>query len=269
MDDFDSNNITTTKKSISNNVKDYSELDSKNDSYIISSNTENVSKTKSSSEHVKLSDFISFANLGKGSFSEVYLVQRKNLILFSFTNSTDYNLKIIKIYLFFYSILIFFVINTLFFNDSLIHNLYVNKGNINFKENYLRILGAIIISNVIIFGTQYLLLIESDIIKIKQVTKKEIINKLYTKIIKNIVKRYIIFAVINIILIILSWLYLSCFFVVYKNDQIYLIINLFIGFIFTLIYPFVFCFIPTIIRFISLSDKNRERMYKVSQILQI
>ena len=90
MDDFDPNNITTTKKSISNNVKDYSELDSKNDSYIISSNTKNASKIKSSpTEHIGLSDFKCLAKLGKGSFSEVYLVQK--------INSTEkYAMKIYK-----------------------------------------------------------------------------------------------------------------------------------------------------------------------------
>jgi hypothetical protein len=68
--------------------------------------------------------------------------------------------------------MIFLDINTLFFNDSLIHNIYINKGNINFQENYLKIFGAIIISNIIIFGMKFLVLTESDIIKIKQETKK-------------------------------------------------------------------------------------------------
>ena len=116
---------------------------------------------------------------------------------------------------------------------------------------------------------KFLVLTESDIIKIKQETKKETINKLYMKTIKKIYKRYAIFAVINIILILISWLYLSCFFVVYKKDQIYLIINTIISFICSLLYPFVFCFIPSILRFISLSNKNRILMYKLSQFLQI
>ena len=199
-----------------------------------------------------------------------YLIQRNNLVLYSFTNLLDYNLRLIKIYLFILSIEIFIVINTIFFNDTTLHKIYINKGNINFKENYLKIFYSFIISNIIILGMKYLISIESYIIQIKEVTKKAKVYKAYITIIKKTFKRYLIFAVINILFILFSWIYLSCFFFVYKNSQIYLIINTIICFIFSLVYPFGYCFIPTIIRFIALGDKNNDKnwLYKISQYLQ-
>ena len=199
------------------------------------------------------------------------LVKRKNFVLFAFVNVIDYNLKLIKIYLFIFSIVLFLVINTLFFTDSTIHYLYIKNGNINFLENYLKILGSVIISKIIIYGMKYLVLTEPEITQIKQITKKGAINKLYEKTIRKIFRKYVIFAVINVCFIFFSWAYLSCFFAVYKKDQIYLIINTSISFIFDLIFPFAFCFIPTILRFISLKERtdSKEWLYKLSQFLQL
>ena len=67
------------------------------------------------------------------------------------------------------------------------------------------------------------------------------------------------------------WYYLTCFNAVYKNTQVYLIENTFISFGFSLFYPFIINIIPTIVRNSSIhsSDKNKEYLYKVSQIIQV
>ena len=199
-----------------------------------------------------------------------YLVRRNNLVLFTFTNILDYNLRSIKVYLFIFSIEIFIVINTIFFNDSTIHKIYINKGNIKFKENYIKIFCSFIISNIIILGLKYLVSIESDIIQIKHMKNIKEVYKIYVKKIKKTFKKYLIFTIINIFFIPFSMIYLPCFFYVYKNSQIYLIINTSICFIFSFLFPFVYCFIPTILRFIALEDKNSEKnwLYKISQFLQ-
>ena len=91
INDNSTNIINTTILSISKNIKDISELDSQNNSHIISSNTKTELKTISSpTEHIKQSDFICLAKLGKGSFSEVYLVQKINSI-------EKYVMKVFKI----------------------------------------------------------------------------------------------------------------------------------------------------------------------------
>ena len=80
-----------------------------------------------------------------------------------------------------------------------------------------------------------------------------------------------IFFILNFILLVLFWYYLTCFNAIYKNTQIYLIENTFISFGFSLFYPFIINILPTIIRMYSLHSlkKNQNYLYKVSQILQL
>ena len=52
---------------------------------------------------------------------------------------------------------------------------------------------------------------------------------------------------------------MTCFNAIYNNTQITLIINSFISFGFSLIYPFIICIIPTIFRFDSLKIKKYKK----------
>ena len=71
----------------------------------------------------------------KRTFFQYYtsLLKIKILFLFSFFPIDDYNIKIIKIFLFFLFFDIYFAINTLFFNETTIHQIYKDKGEYNLK----------------------------------------------------------------------------------------------------------------------------------------
>ena len=77
-----------------------------------------------------------------------------------------------------------------------------------------------------------------------------------------------IFFILNFILLVLFWYYLTCFNAIYENTQVYLIENTFISFAFSLFYPFVINLLPMIIRTSALkaSKKDNGYFYKVSQI---
>ena len=66
------------------------------------------------------------------------------------------------------------------------------------------------------------------------------------------------------------WLYLSCFGVIYKNTQVYLLKDTLISFGLSLIYPFFIYLLPGVFRILSLRDKNskKECLYKISKIIQ-
>ena len=53
----------------------------------------------------------------------ISLLKTGHLIFFSFCPLKDYNSRIIKIDLFFFSLAIYFTVNALFFNDSTIHEI--------------------------------------------------------------------------------------------------------------------------------------------------
>ena len=118
---------------------------------------------------------------------------------------------------------------------------------------------------------QFLILTDKDVLEIKrQEIKNLALNMKKTKL-KNMKIKILIFFVLNFILLGFFWYYLTCFNAIYKNTQVYLIINTFISFGFSLFYPFVINIIPTIIRMNSIhsSNKNQEYCYKISQLIQI
>ena len=72
-------------------------------------------------------------------------------------------------------------------------------------------------------------------------------------ILKNIFIKNIVFFSINLILLLFFGFYLICFNALFKNTQIYLIINTCISFIISMMYPCVICIIPSLIRKDSLT----------------
>ena len=205
----------------------------------------------------------------KRSFCQYYLslILSKNILLFSFYPINDYNLKIIKLDIFFLSLIIYISINTFFFNIAAIHQVYEEKGSYNIIYFMPQIIYSFLLSYYIIIIIKYFSLSQRNLLEIK---KEENFLKSEDKAIK--VKRclmikYILFYIINFIFIITFWYYLSSFCAVFKNSQIYLIKNTFISFGISLLYPIIFYLIPCLLRIISLKNRN-ECLYNISKIFQ-
>ena len=199
------------------------------------------------------------------------LLLSKHIILFSFYLVNDYNIKIIKITLFFISFDIYFAINTLFFNGSEIHQIYSDGGEYNIHFFISKIIYSFIISYFIINFIRYFSLSERYLIEIKNENNKNIINDKGNKAKRCLIIKYILFYILSFIFLTIFWFYLSSFCAVYQNSQIYVFKNAFINFGISIIYPIIFNLLPTIFRFIALKDKNHksECIFKFSKILQI
>ena len=91
----------------------------------------------------------------------------KHLLIFTFYTKTDYNSRLIKITLFLFFFALYFTVNALFFTDSTMHKIYIDKGNINLIYQIPQILYSTIISTVINSIVNYFSLTEKDITKIK------------------------------------------------------------------------------------------------------
>ena len=81
----------------------------------------------------------------KRSYTQYYfsLLKMKHIIIFTFYTKSDYNSRIIKIILFIFSFALYFTVNALFFNDSIIHKIYEDEGNFNFIYQIPQILYSI------------------------------------------------------------------------------------------------------------------------------
>ena len=96
--------------------------------------------------------------------------------------------------------------------------------------------------------------------------KKENINKEVQKIIKKTKKRYIIFAFINLFLMILFFVYLTNFSNAYSGGALDYIGAGIWTFIFLQIFPFISSLLIAFLRQHGMKNKN-EKMYKLSQVL--
>ena len=194
------------------------------------------------------------------------LLKMKQLFIFTFYTSKDYNLRIVKIVLFILFISFYFAFTALFFNDSIMREIYIYKGNTNAAIHIPNIILSslcCIIMNIIV---RFVSLNEREIAKINcernQKDRKTIIEKLM-KIIK--IKLYILFGV-SAVLIGLCWYYVTAFCAVFKNSQGHYFINLLVAFIVCNIWPCVTSLIPPIFRKKGL-NKASECMYTFSQII--
>jgi len=200
------------------------------------------------------------------------LIRTKQLFIFTFCDINDYNSGIIKKFMLFLSFALHYTVNALFFDDSNMHQIYEDEGKFNFGYQLPYIIYSTIISNLILrLMLQFLVLTDKDVLKVKfQLNRIRAIQEKKNRL-KCMKIKFTIFFILNFILLILFWYYLTCFNAIYKNTQIYLIENTFISFGISLFYPFIINIIPMIIRKCSIHSKKKDQeyLYKVSQIVQI
>jgi len=197
------------------------------------------------------------------------ILRMKYLLAFAFFANNDYNSKSMKICLFLFIFSLYFTINCLFFRDSTMHKIYVDKGNFNFIYQIPQILYSSLISSAINSIVSYLSLSEKRIIEFKKdriMTEKKIRN-----LINCLKVRFVLFFIVEFSLLFLFWYYLSCFCTVYKNTQIHLIKDTLISFGLSLVYPLLLYLIPGLFRIPSLRARraNRTCLYKISKAFHL
>ena len=206
----------------------------------------------------------------KRTFIQYYtsLLKEKHILISIFNVNNSCNVYIIKICILFFSFVLNLVINTIFFNDSLLHQIYVDKGIYNFNYNIPRIIYSIIIFSIIILLIKKLSLYENYLLEIKREKNKYNLKGKVLTILKCLIIKFVCFFVFGIILLILFWYYLSSFCAVYNNTQIYLIKNSLISYFVSILYPFIIYLFPVIFRIPALKGSG-PCLYRISQIIQI
>ena len=199
------------------------------------------------------------------------LLKTKHLLIFTFFNNNDYNLKIIKIDLFLFNFSLFYVINALFFNDDTMHKIYINNGDFGFISQLPQIIYSFLISSLFNFILEMLALTEEVIIQIKKIISFNIqFNKRILDLSNKIKIKIFLYFIISTIFLMFFWYYLSMFCAIYPNTQIHLVKDTLLSFVVSFIEPLGLFLIPGLLRLLSLSKKNNNRgiLYKLSQILQ-
>ena len=266
------NNILTSAKNalnkgFNNNMKN------KNNNSLYEKNKKILEYNDNEKNSLSYSDALKY---DKRTFVQYYisLLKIKNLFLFSFFPNRDYNSRIIKIFFFFFSFFVELTVNSLFYDDDTMHQIYIDKGKFNFLYQIPQIVFATLISKTAISLISFFSFSEKDIIKIKNYKNKKEdknIDKKKLKVLNKLKIKFAVFFVVAFIIIGVFGFYITCFCGVYINTQIHLIKDTGISFILSLITPFVINLLPGILRIPALRAKkgNMNIMYKLSTFIEI
>ena len=255
--------------------RSHSKIELKNTNILILERNKYEEKTRKKIEYkdYELNELNYFNALliDKRKYCQYYLslIKTKNIILFAFYPIDDYNLKIIKIGLFFLSFDIFFSVNTFFFDMNAIHQIYKDEGKYNTSYFIPKIIYSFIISYIFISFIKYFSLSERNFYEIKNEENMNKINDKAQNVRRCLLIKYILFFLLSFLFLILFWFYLSSFCAVFKNTQIYVVINTFISFGLFLFFPIIFNILPCAFRIYSLKKRNKKCIFKMSKYLQL
>ena len=224
-------------------------------------------------QELNVLDYKEAIKIDKRTYCQFYLslLLKKHLLLFSFVPIKDYNITTLKISLLIISFTLYFAINTLFFNDKSMHNIYIDKGSFNPIYHIPIIIYSSIISLIIQQILRLLALPENRLIEIKNEFTLDIIKRQSGTIQKFMKIKFIIFFTVGFCLMIFFWYFISCFCAVFNNTQIILIKDTFLSFGVSMIYPFIYNLIPGCFRIIALRSKKQDKkcIYSVSLLLAV
>ena len=206
--------------------------------------------------------------LDKRTFFAFYwsLTKRKQLILFTFFVSNDYNLFVLKLCLLLISFSLYFSMNGFFFNDKTMHKVYKDNGKYDLIYKIPQLIYSVISSTLIKTILRTLCLSENNILELKGKTNEYMEKS--KKVLSNLKIKFNIFFIISILLMMLFWYYISCFCAVFINTQIILIKDSIFSFILSNFYVFGLNLITGLFRIYSLrKGKDKNILYKLSQFL--
>ena len=199
------------------------------------------------------------------------LLKKKQLFLFTFIPTNDYNLFSVKMALFIISFSLYFTINGFFFNDSTMHKVYIDNGAFNLIYQVPQILYSSIISAIINIILKQLSLSEKNILELKNEKDLKKAIKKSKKISICLKLKSFTFFIFSMILMLFFWYFISCFCAVYINTQKILLKDTLISFCLSMIYPFGLNLLPGIFRISALRAKERDQkcLYKASLLIAL
>ena len=174
---------------------------------------------------------------------------KKRIAIISILNSED-NSLILKIVLLILSFINYTAVNTLFFSEKNIHQIYLDNNIYNFSYQFKYIISSLFIS-LIFFSIAKIFYNNKD--KSKNIIMK---NKL------------MIAFIISSVIFIFYWVYIGAVTSLYINIKKHLIINIILCFVFDIIFEILLSLISATLRYTSFKF-NKKIMFKISQIINL
>ena len=190
------------------------------------------------------------------------LLKYNHPIMYSFAPYNDYNSKIIKMFLFFFSFALDFTVNAIFFSDDTMHKIYKDKGKFDFLYQVPQIIYSTIISKFIDTLIRKFALTQDNIVDLKKEKGSKKFKKINLIILRTLKIKFILFFCFAFMILSFFWYYITCFCGIYINTQIHLIKDSLSSLVLSLIIPFALYLIPGIFRLAALKEKKKKNSQK-------
>ena len=192
-----------------------------------------------------------------------------HIILNVFFRRNDFNLFTIKLCLLFMTFAINLTFNIFFFtNKSMKLNYIKSVDDVSIIfDNIVKSLYSSILANILLIFLKYICLTHNSVRSLRQIKDVNSAEKQSVCILRCIKLRILIYYILSLIFLIIFGFYILSFCAIFENTQIELIKSTFYSWLISLIYPFIICFITSIIRSISFMLKSKC-LYAVKLILQ-
>ena len=210
----------------------------------------------------------------KRSFGETFVENLKDnqIIVNTFIAEDPLKVRSIKIILFILNIMLYFVVNGLFFSEEVISELYNIDDE---KENFFsfiprsveRLIYTTLVGIIVGIITDFFFIDEKKIKGIFRRDKddRKNIKENIANLFREIKTRNISFIIMVSILLIISSIYLLCFNYVYPYSQMEWIKSSIVIIIIMQVLSFLRCLLETCLRFLSFKTKS-EKIYKMAKI---
>ena len=211
-------------------------------------------------------------NLDKRKFCEFYYQELKNTqpIIYSFFYHTPLTPRFFKILHFIFNTTLCFVFNAFFFSKKYISEkcfYFENSFDWYFTNIYDRILYTCLCTIIISLILRVLTSSKKKMLMwIKREKDPEVFNKEITYMMKRMKINYIIYSSVQGAFMFLFWIYLSCFCIAYKNNELEWFITSLICFGLIQIWYFISTFFVTCLRFLGIKC-GMESCYNISLCL--
>ena len=199
-------------------------------------------------------------------------LKEKQIIASTFFASDPLKTRSIKIILFILNVILYFVVNGLFYNEDYVSEVY----NLEEEEKFFsflprsinRFIYTTVVSLIVSFVADCFFIEEKKIkgIFLREKDDRIILKTEIVRFIKELESRYFSLILIVFIILIISLYYLLCFNYVYPHMQEEWIKSSIIIMIILQVLSILTCFLESVLRFISFYYKS-ERIYKLSKLI--
>ena len=224
-------------------------------------------------EELNRMNYIDAIENDKRTYCQYYwsLLKKKHMIVLTFVSLEDYNVFTLKFSLFILSIALYFSINTLFYSDNSMHQIFTEKGKYNLIYQIPQVIYSTLISFFMTLILKTLSLSQNELIVIKKELDQDKSKALADKSKKCMKIKLYSFFFLGLALLIFFCYYISAFAAVYTNTQLHLIKDTLLSFGISMSYPFVINLFPGIFRLYALKSEKQDKecLFQAGQLLAL